>query len=88
MAERDRPLDVGDVVLLVGVDEDQVEGLPARLPCGQGVQRGPEDDLRSGRATPARSKLAPRDVGVGGLELEGDDTAPPDPTARARAMVL
>ena len=57
------PLDVGDVVLLVGVDEEHVEGLAAFGQSRQCVQRGADDDLDSvGDACPL--EVLPRHLGV------------------------
>ena len=69
-----RPLDVGDVVLLVGVDEDQVERFAAVGQGRQRVQRGADDHLDLVRDACALEVL-PRHLRVLGCEFERDDLA-------------
>ena len=64
-----RPIEVGGVVFLVGVDEDQVELLAFRLQGGQQVQRGADAQVHLVRHVGGR-EIPARDGGVIGREFE------------------
>mmetsp|Transcript_9991 Transcript_9991/g.40505 ORF Transcript_9991/g.40505 Transcript_9991/m.40505 type:complete len:220 (+) Transcript_9991:251-910(+) len=69
-AEAQRLVEVGDVALLVGVDEGEIEGLVSeRRERGDGVPRAHVDDVPQARGVDVRA----RERGALRVELERDD---------------
>ena len=75
MREIDCGAEIRRRVALVGVDEDEVEGLAARFPeRRKAVERGADADLDLG-VQPGARDVAPSHLCVVGVELEADQAA-------------
>ena len=79
--ELERGAQVGGVVGLVGVDEDQIERAGVLVDqCRQAVRGRPDPDLDA-IGDPRASEVAPRHLGIAGVDLQRDEA----PVVRERS---